>query len=190
MNELLKSKKFKIAAGIVGSFILALVIFGAGVSVGIHKARFSYRFGENYEKNFMGPRPEGPMGGPMGFFRDMEGRDFRNGHGIAGSIVSIADNTIVIKDKENKEISIAVTDKTAIKDGRDDLKITDLKQNERIVVIGKPSDNGVVNADLIRVFSDNQPNNGAENNNPGGTPQDVNPGNIPGDNNSTTNPQN
>lgn len=152
MNELLKSKKLKVAAGIVGAFVLALVIFGAGVSVGIHKARFSYRFGENYEKNFMGPLPGGPMGGPMGFFRDMEGRDFRNGHGIAGSIISIADNTIVIKDQENKEISIAVTDKTIIKDNRNDIKISDLKQDEKIVIIGKPGDSGVINADLIRVF--------------------------------------
>jgi len=28
-----------------------------------------------------------------------------------------------------------------------------LKNDERIVVIGNPSDNGVVNADLIRVFN-------------------------------------
>jgi hypothetical protein len=164
MNELLKSKKFKIAAGVVGSFILALVIFGAGVSVGIHKARFSYRFGENYEKNFMGPRPGGPMGGPRGFFRDMEGRDFRNGHGISGNIISITDNTIVIKDQENKEISIAVTDKTVIKDNRNDIKIADLAQDEKIVVIGKPGDNGVINADLIRVFNNDQKNNNPANN--------------------------
>jgi hypothetical protein len=164
MNELLKSKKFKIAAGIIGSLILALVIFGTGVSVGIHKARFSYRFGENYERNFMGPRKGGPMGGPMGFFRDMEGRDFRNGHGISGNIVSIADNTIIIKDQENKEISIDITDKTVIKDNGSDIKIADLAQNEKIVVIGKPGDNGVINADLIRVFNNDQSNNNPNNN--------------------------
>lgn len=162
MNELLKSKKFKMASGIVGALILAFIIFGAGVSVGIHKARFSYKFGENYERNFMGPRDKGPMGKPMGFFRDMEGRDFRNGHGIAGSIVSISDNTIIIKDSENKETSIAVNDKTAIKDRRDDIKITDLKRDEKIVVLGKPGDNGVINADLIRVF-ENNPNNNPQN---------------------------
>jgi hypothetical protein len=159
MKELINSKKFKIAAGVVGMFILALVIFGAGVAVGIHKARFSYRFGENYERNFMSPRSGGPMGGPMGFFRDMSGRDFRNGHGIAGNIVSIADNTIVIKDPENKETTVAVTDKTVIKDRRNDIKITDLTPDEKIVVIGKPEDNGVINADLIRVFGNNNPKN-------------------------------
>lgn len=158
MNELIKSKKFKIAAGIVGSFILALFIFGAGVSIGIHKARFSNDFGRNYEKNFMGPRLGGPMGGPMEFFRDMEGRDIRHGHGIAGKIVSISDNTIVIKDPENKETSIAVTDKTVIKDKGADIKISDLEQDEKIVVIGKPGDNGVINADLIRIFSNNPQN--------------------------------
>jgi hypothetical protein len=161
-EECKKPKIFKTAAIAAGSITLALLIFGAGVSVGIHKARFSYRFGENYERNFMGPRPEGPMGEPMGFFRDMDGRDFRNGHGIAGSIVSISDNNIVIKDPQNKETSVSVTDKTVIKDRRNDVKITDLKQDEKIVVIGKPGDNGVINADLIRIF-DNNPNNNSQN---------------------------
>ena len=159
MNELLKSKKFKIAAGIVGSFILALIIFGAGVAVGIHKARFSYRFGENYERNFMGPRPDGPMGGPIGFFQDMEGRDFRNGHGTVGEIISISENTLVIKDPEGKENSVAISDSTIIKDRRDSIKITDLKTNEKIAVLGKPDNNGVINADLIRVLPEFQPNN-------------------------------
>jgi hypothetical protein len=157
-EECKKPKIFKTAAIAAGSIALALLIFGAGVSVGIHKARFSYRFGENYERNFMGPRPEGPMGVPMGFFRDMEGRDFRNGHGIAGNIVSISDNTIIIKDPQNKEISIAVDDKTVIKDRESDLKINDLKKDNRIVVLGKPGDNGVINADLIRVFNNNPAN--------------------------------
>ena len=164
MNEILKSKGFKIAAGAVGAFILALLIFGTGVSVGIHKARFSNDFGRNYEKNFMGPMPGGPMGGPMGFFRDMEGKDFRHGHGIAGKIVSISDNTIVIKDPENLEISISVTDKTSIKKKNENIKINDLQQDERIVVLGKPGENGVIDANLIRVFGNNQ--DGPFNNNP------------------------
>jgi hypothetical protein len=154
-----KPKIFKTAAIAAGSIALALLIFGAGVSVGIHKARFSSRFGENYEKNFMGPRPGGPMGGPKGFFQDMESRDFRHGHGIAGTIVSIAQNSIVIKDLENKETSVTITDKTIIKDRRNDIKITDLKQNQKIVVLGKPGDDGVIGADLIRIFDDNQNNN-------------------------------
>lgn len=173
MQEILKSKSFKIAAIITGSIIMALVIFTAGVNVGFHKARFSYNFGENYEKNFMGPRPE-MMGfqGPMGMMREkarnFEGRDFRNPHGISGTIISVSENSIIIKDKDNRESSVSVDDKTAIKLGRDDIKIGDLKVEEQIVVIGKPEDDGVISADLIRVFekkADNKQNIDNQNNN-------------------------
>ena len=89
----------------------------------------------------------------MGMGRNFTGQDFRNGHGIAGTIVSITDNNIIIKDRAGKENTVTVSDKTLIKNGQTDLKITDLKNDESLVVIGNPSDNGVVNADLIRVFN-------------------------------------
>ena len=43
---------------IIGLIYLAIVIliFGAGIFVGGTKARFSYRWAENYHKNFGGPR--------------------------------------------------------------------------------------------------------------------------------------
>jgi hypothetical protein len=159
MNELIKSKKFKIASIAIGSIILALLFFSAGVSVGIRKARFSGQFGENYERNFMGPKG-GRMGGPMNFMRGMEGRDFRNAHGIAGTIISIADNSIIIKDRDDRENTITVSDKTIIKRGRDNIKVADLKNDEQIVVMGRPGDSGAINADLIRIFDNNNPANG------------------------------
>ena len=163
MDKILKSKKFIIASVIVGIFIIALVSFAMGVAVGFHKAQFSFRFGENYERNFMGPRPEmmGPNGpiGPMGMMgekiKDFEGQGFRNGHGVAGTIISVSDNSIVIKDKDGKEDTIAVSDKTVINRGRDTIKIGDLKNDEDIAVIGKPGENGAIDAGLIRVFDKN-----------------------------------
>lgn len=152
-----KTKIIIITAMVLGILILMLGSFAGGVSVGIHKAKFSYRWGENYERNFMGPRP-GEMGGGerdgmIGMLKNFEGRDFRNAHGLAGTIVSIADNNIIVKDKDNKENTVAVTDKTIIKNGRNDIKLSDLKQDDQIVVMGNPGDNGVVNANLIRVFN-------------------------------------
>lgn len=155
------SNKLKITIWIAGGFLIALVIFAFGLAVGFHKAKFSCNWGENYERNFMGPHPgmmDGPRG-PMGMmgekFRDFEGRDFRNAHGLAGTIISITDNNIAIKDRDNKENTVAVSDKTIIKSGRDDIKITDLKNDQQVVVMGKPGDSGVINADLIRVFKAN-----------------------------------
>jgi hypothetical protein len=157
-----KHRKFTIATVIVGLFLLILVSFVAGVSVGFHKAKFSYRFGENYERNFMGQR-SGMMGsGPIGMikekFGEFEGRGMRNGHGVAGTIISILDNSLVIKDKDNKENTVSVSDGTVINQGRDTIKIGDLKNDEEIVIIGKPGDDGVIAADLIRVFGGNVTN--------------------------------
>ncbi|MBU2028305.1 hypothetical protein KJ761_00220 [Patescibacteria group bacterium] len=162
MQEIIQSKKFKIVVGVVGALLIMLIIFAAGISVGLHKAKFSYKFGENYERNFMGNHSSrngwannGPMGMIREKFNNFEGRGFRNAHGIAGTIISITDNNIVIKDKDNKENTVAITDKTIIKLGRDDVRISDLKNDQQVVVMGNPGDDGVINADLIRVFNPN-----------------------------------
>jgi hypothetical protein len=176
MNDLVKSQKFKYAAIAVGSAILAIIIFSAGIFVGLKKARFSYSWGENYERNFARPfgGPEmmhGPLPGPMEMMRDFEGRDFRNGHGVAGEIISITGNNIVLKDLRNNENTIAVSDKTIIKQGRDNISLNDLKNNQKIVVLGQPGENGVINADLIRVFNVvNGPTNSASTTDNNSTP--------------------
>ena len=162
------AKKLKLAIGIVGAMIFALVVFAVGVAVGLHKAKFSYQWGQNYERNFMGIgrgkvdmmdmddhngimgiRPVGSM---MNLSRNIEGRDFRNAHGLAGTIISILENNIMVKDRDNKESTVAVTEKTIIKDHMADIEITDLKADDQIVVMGKPDEKGVIRADLIRVF--------------------------------------
>ena len=61
----------------------------------------------------------------------------------------------MIKDKDGKEDTIAVSDKTVINRGRDTIKIGDLKNDEDIAVIGKPGENGAIDAGLIRVFDKN-----------------------------------
>ena len=157
MKNLTDSKNFKIITIVIGVILVALLSFAAGMHIGFKKAKFSYRWGENYERNFMGPR-SGMMGpgfmgrGPMGFFRDFGGKDFRNAHGLAGKIVSITDNKLIIKDQDEKENTVAVTDRTVIKKRREDIKISDLKQDDWVVVVGNPDESGVINSDIIRVF--------------------------------------
>ncbi|MCX6763452.1 MAG: DUF5666 domain-containing protein [Candidatus Moranbacteria bacterium] len=156
MKDLIKSKKFKIAAIAVGAIIVLLFTFSAGILVGFRKAHFSYKFGENYERNFIGQKS---MNGPRGMIRDLQGRDFRNGHGITGDVISITDNSIAIKDQNGNENTVTTTDKTVIKSRGNDLKISDLKTGDKIVVLGKPGDNGTVQADLIRVFNNTDNSN-------------------------------
>jgi len=166
IRRITESVYFKAILGILGCFIAAAIIFAAGVHVGERRAKYSYQWGANYERNFLGGPPEmvdgprGPMGkggfeeGPLGMMRNFEGRDFRNGHGIAGTITSVSDSSIIIKDRDGKENTVAVSDKTLIKKGQADIKIGELGNDEKIVVVGKPSEDGTINADLIRVFED------------------------------------
>lgn len=178
------SKKLKVAIASVGALLLALLVFAGGVAVGLHKARFSYQWGQNYERNFMGSgiipgrgmiddrngddRPGGMMGG---IIRNVEGRDFRNAHGLAGTVISISGNNLIVKDHDGKENTVAVDDQTVIKKNASDLKITDLQAGDQVVVMGAPNGQGVIDADLIRVFSPNPSNS----NPTGNTPVPANP---------------
>ena len=60
--------------------------------------------------------------------------------------------------KDKAVIILCRTSNPGAKDFQD-LKINDLKSGERIVIMGKPGDNGVIEADLIRVFENNSNNN-------------------------------
>ena len=150
------SKSYKWILWVVAEVLLLVIVFALGMRVGLHKAKYSYEWGANYERNFMDYRHE-----PMNFLGERVG-DFRNAHGLTGNIVSITNNNIIIKDQDNKENTVTVDDKTMIKSGKDDIKIGDLKTDEKIVVMGKPDGSGVINAELIRVFNNNsnpQPQN-------------------------------
>lgn len=145
------SKGFRTGVSVLGIVLIVLVSFAAGVAVGFRKARYSFAWGENYERHFMG----GPRMEPRGFMpplRKFEGRDLRNAHGAAGTIVSIAGDKLIVKDRDDKENTVAVTDKTLVKFLGENLSVGDLRPNDRIVVIGRPGEDGVVNADIIRVF--------------------------------------
>jgi hypothetical protein len=74
-----------------------------------------------------------------------------NAHGSDGQILKIAGNTITIKGRNGVEQNILVDAGTSIKNNQLDLKITDLKVNDNIVVFGSPDDSGQVLAKLIRI---------------------------------------
>lgn len=135
-----------IIIGLAG-FVVLVLVFGAGVKVGTVKARYSYRWAENYHRNFAGPRD--------GFFSDWKGSprgEFINAHGVFGSIIKIDGNTIITKGRDDVEKTILVSDKTIIQKGRETVKLSDLKADESVVIIGSPNEEGQIEAKLIRVF--------------------------------------
>ena len=137
----------RVIIGLAG-FVVIVLIFSAGMFVGGTKARFSYRWAESYHKNFAGPR-----GGFFGDWRTLPPPgDFIEGHGTFGEIIKIEGNTLIVKGRENIEKVILVSEKTVIKSGRKDIKISDLKIRDEAVIIGSPNEEGQIEANLIRLF--------------------------------------
>jgi len=143
INKIFSSKIFQgIIIGIV-ILIILLLVFKAGTMVGIRKADFSCRWSDNYHRNFGGPK-----GGFWGGFDD---RNFMEANGTFGQIIKIEGNVITIKDRQSTEKVILLDDKTAIRSMRNTLKLSDLKVDDNIVVIGEPNQAGQIAAKLIRL---------------------------------------
>lgn len=142
-NKFFQSKLFKGILLGIGVFIVFLLIFKLGMFVGFKKANFSFRWGENYHRNFAGPKG--------GFFQEFEGRDFIDAHGVFGQIIKIDDSTLVIKGNDDVEKIVLVKDDTTIMSLREKIKVSDLKINDNIVVVGDPNDSGQIEAKLIRI---------------------------------------
>jgi hypothetical protein len=134
---------------IIGLVVFAVVclIFWIGIFIGGMKARFSYRWAESYHKNFAGPR-----GGFLDDWRSFPRGDFISSHGIFGQIIKIEESAIIIKDGNNMERIVAVKDGTIIERLRETVKISDLKIDDYIVVIGEPNDSGQIEAKFIRLL--------------------------------------
>lgn len=131
--------------GLAGFIIICLVL-GVGVWIGAEKAKFSYRWAENYNKNFGGPRS-----GFMADLRRFPTGDFIEGHGTFGEIIKI-DSDLVVKGRGDVEKIIVVSSETVIQKGRDAIKKEGLKIGDNIVVIGSPNESGQIEAKLIRVL--------------------------------------
>jgi hypothetical protein len=129
------------------SVLVIILIFGIGFFVGEKKAKFSYRWAEHYHQMFAGPRS-----GFLGHLRDFLRDEFIEAHGNVGEIIKIEGNNLIIKGRNNIEKVIVVSDKTVIKSGLRDIKISDLKIGDMIVIIGSPNAKGQIEAKLIRVF--------------------------------------
>ena len=144
LPELFESRSMKGFVIGVGVCAVIAVIFQAGLMVGFHKAHFSYQWGENYHRNFGGPR-----GGMMG---DMMDKEFINGHGIGGKIIKIDGQSVIVSGREGKEMVVVVDAGTVIRRMNDTITINDLKVDDRVVVLGDPRDDGQVVAKLIRLI--------------------------------------
>ena len=131
-----------IAIGL-GIAFTAVTILAIGIAIGHQKARFSYRWGQNYDRQFGGPKRAIP-GGPQGFF---------GGHGTAGIVIKKNSKSLVVQSRDNAEKVILISDDTKIVERRQEIKLKDIKEDDNIVVIGSPDNKGRIKARLIRIFT-------------------------------------
>jgi len=143
--------------GVVGlaGFAVVVLIFGAGMIIGGMKAKFSYRWAENYHKNFAGPRE-----GFLGDWRKAPlSEDFIEGHGAFGEIIELnpstgsGQNSFVIKGRGDMEKIVIIGQDTVIKKGKETVE-DGLKVGDRAVIIGSPNEEGQIEAKLIRLFGE------------------------------------
>jgi len=146
IDNFLQSKRFKITIACMAIFIALLLVFSLGVYVGAQKASFSFRWAEQYHRNFAGPAG--------GFLQEFArpGEQLLESNGIIGKIMQINGQQIVVEGKNNTERIVDVNEKTVIKYQNKDVQISDLKTGEDIIIIGKPNDEGRLEAMLIRVM--------------------------------------
>ena len=150
-NLLQKTASTKTVLIAIGALVAALVIFQAGIFVGYRKASFSYGDGDNFHHMFGNPEHRGMMGfGGMGSF---PGEEFTSAYGTTGTIVKIALPTIVVAGTDKVEKTIIVNEQTILRHFRDDIKNSDLKVGDTIIVIGAPNaSSSQIEAKLIRVL--------------------------------------
>lgn len=166
MNDFIRSKGFKVAVMVTGGITATALVFGAGVSVGFHKARFAAQWGGNYEKNFGFEREgrdrnfgrQGMMRGArdlgQNFLPPLPGNpgSMMNSHGVAGQILSIGSTSLAVKDIDGIEKTVSFASTTPVSEGWNNASVSSLKIDDKIMVIGQASSTGQIQAKFIRVM--------------------------------------
>jgi len=148
LEDLHNSKIIHRVVASIGIIIVILLILLIGINIGERKAGFAREFGNNFQKNFMGPN-NGMI--ETGFNRMMPG-----GHGAIGEILSIKLPQIIISGPDNLEKTVIVTASTTIRKSQDNIASSDLKTGNFVVIIGEPNQNGQIEAKLIRIMIEPQ----------------------------------
>ena len=101
----------------------------------------------NYQKNFIPPT------GPEFMMNHRPGDpEFMNANGAIGQIIGIKDTGLTIKGYDNNEKKVLINQGTTIRKDFADLKISDLKINDTVIVMGAPNEQGQIEAKLVRVL--------------------------------------
>jgi hypothetical protein len=144
LHTFIESERFtKIVIG-VGLALAALLIFEAGMYVGVRKAEVSSRTGQNFYYRVFGPE----AGVSVGAF----GEGLQDANGAAGKILSVNLPTFMLEDAAHGEKIVSISGKTAIMRLRDATSSSAIRAGDFAIVIGEPDGKGQVQATFIRLL--------------------------------------
>ncbi|MHB8651829.1 MAG: hypothetical protein ACYC8S_01705 [Minisyncoccota bacterium] len=143
-QKFVESKSFRRALWIFAVLAAVCIIFEAGVIVGYHKAGFSYEWGDNYYQIF--------GGNPFSLDSDIGLDGPTVPRGVTGKVLSVTPTSMIVSGQDGTEKLVMITDDTLIRYQRDDVLQNTLMPGDRVVVIGQPTANGKIDAQLIRII--------------------------------------
>ena len=126
---------------------IAILIFAAGIAVGVRKTEFRHQFSDNYERNFGAFERHG-----KGMLPPLPGENFPNAHGAVGKIISVSLPTFIVDSPDGTEKVIHVSDTTHIRTIDGDGTSANIIPENVAVVVGEPNTNGQIDATFIRVL--------------------------------------
>lgn len=139
-----QSKTIQTVLMVLTLVLIALGLIRLGMGLGYRQARFVGAFGDNFERNLVGPRGGGRtmLFGMMGPF----------GNGAVGDIVSINYPQLVVSGSDGLEKTVLVSTSTVIHQFRGNISTSTLRVGQRVIILGSPNDKGQIEAKLLRVM--------------------------------------
>lgn len=150
INNLFQSKKIRMILLGMGLCTLLLLSFEAGKVVGYHKASFSDHWGGNYSKLFGERHDESIPGLP--FPKLPTDNRFSSAHGASGKIIKIELPILTIADQDGIEKNIYIRESSIIRKLRETVSVNDIDTDDFAIVIGSPNNDGLIEAQFIRLF--------------------------------------
>ena len=141
IQKITESPWFTKALFIIGLVLATLVIFQAGVYVGVRKAELSFRMGDNYYRAF---GPGGFPGGPLG-------EELSESDGASGKILSVSLPTFIVEDRNGEKV-IILSDQTDIRSMRASTSSSAIMPGNGAIVIGEPNEKGQIQATFVRLL--------------------------------------
>lgn len=141
IQKITESPRFTKILIIIGLLLALLVVFQAGVYIGVRKAELSFSMGDNYYRAIgVGEFPRGPLG-----------EELSDSDGASGKILSVNLPTFIVEDQNGEKI-ITTNNQTTIRLLRSATSSTAITPGESVIVIGEPNSNGEIEATFIRLL--------------------------------------